>query len=404
MDLQKLRGEIDAIDTQMTDLFVRRMGLCAEVARYKKENGMAVVHQGREREILSRISALAGDELDSYARILFSTLFDLSRSYQSMLITEASPVEGKIDEALRSTPQMLPKKAVVACQGVEGGYAQQACDKVFSFADIMYFRSWEGVFSAVQKGLCQYGILPIENSSNGSVNGVYDLMRSFDFHIVRGVKLHVNHSLLACPGADLGGIKEIFSHEQAIGQCSEFLKTLPGVQITVCENTAMAAKLVAESGRTDAAAISSPACAAMYGLRELRQGVHPDCQEPGDLPRRGSSEPDVQGGPHPRLPDPCAGPVFGFGPQHDQAGVPSHLRRGLPLHVLHGLRGQHLRSQCAQAALRAGAGAGAVCVFGGVSGGVRFELGVRRCGVRLRRINFKSSRVSRTPLFLTPHA
>lgn len=274
MDLQKLRGEIDAIDTQMTDLFVRRMGLCAEVAQYKKENGMAVVHQGREREILSRISALAGDELDSYARILFSTLFDLSRSYQSMLITEVSPVERKIDEALRSTPQMLPKKAVVACQGVEGGYAQQACDRVFSFADIMYFRSWEGVFSAVQKGLCQYGILPIENSSNGSVNGVYDLMRSFDFHIVRGVKLHVNHSLLACPGADLGGIKEIFSHEQAIGQCSEFLKTLPGVQITVCENTAMAAKLVAESGRTDAAAISSPACAAMYGLRELCQGVH----------------------------------------------------------------------------------------------------------------------------------
>ena len=274
MDLQKLRGEIDAIDTQMTDLFVRRMGLCAEVARYKKENRMSVFHQGREREILSRISALAGDELDSYARILFSTLFDLSRSYQSMLITEASPVERKIDEALRSTPQMLPKKAVVACQGVEGGYAQQACDKVFSFADIMYFRSWEGVFSAVQKGLCQYGILPIENSSNGSVNGVYDLMRSFDFHIVRGVKLHVNHSLLACPGADLGGIKEIFSHEQAIGQCSEFLRTLPGVQITVCENTAMAAKLVAESGRTDAAAISSPACAAMYGLRELRQGVH----------------------------------------------------------------------------------------------------------------------------------
>lgn len=274
MDLQKLRGEIDTIDTQLTDLFVKRMGLCAQVARYKKDNGMAVVHQGREREILSRISAQAGDELDSYARILFTTLFDLSRSYQSMLITEESPVAKKIDQALQTTPQMLPKKAVVACQGVEGGYAQQACDKVFSFADIMYFRSWEGVFSAVQKGLCQYGILPIENSSNGSVNGVYDLMRSFDFHIVRGVKLHVNHSLLAHPGTDLKDIREIFSHEQAIGQCSEFLKTLPGVQITVCENTAMAAKLVSESGRADAAAISSPACAAMYGLKELRQGIH----------------------------------------------------------------------------------------------------------------------------------
>ena len=273
-DLQTLRGEIDAVDTQLTDLFLRRMDLCAQVAQCKRESGLAVLHQGREREILSRVSAHAGEGLDTYARVLFSTLFDLSRSYQSMLLAQDSPVGRRIDAALANTPQMLPKRAVVACQGVEGGYAQQACDTLFSFADIMYFRSWEGVFSAVQKGLCQYGVLPIENSSNGSVNGVYDLMRSFDFHIVRSVKLHVNHSLLALPGASLEGIAEIFSHEQAIGQCSEFLKTMPAARITVCENTAMAAKLVAESGRTDAAAISSPACAGIYGLHELRQGVH----------------------------------------------------------------------------------------------------------------------------------
>lgn len=274
MNLESLRKDLDIIDTQITELFVKRMGLCGEIAKWKKENHIAVTNQGREREILSRISAQAGDEMDSYARILFSTLFDLSRSYQSMIITEESAVAKEIETALENTPKMLPKKAVVACQGVEGGYAQQACDKVFSFADIMYFRNWEGVFSAVQKGLCQYGILPIENSSNGSVNGVYDLMRSFDFHIVRSVKLHVNHSLLAKPGATLGGITEIFSHEQAIGQCSEFLKTMPGASITVCENTAMAAKLVAESGRMDVAAISSPACAAIYGLEELKSGVH----------------------------------------------------------------------------------------------------------------------------------
>lgn len=274
MNLESLRKDLDIIDTQITELFVKRMGLCGEIAKWKKENHIAVTNQGREREILSRISAQAGDEMDSYARILFSTLFDLSRSYQSMIITEESAVAKEIETALENTPKMLPKKAVVACQGVEGGYAQQACDKVFSFADIMYFRNWEGVFSAVQKGLCQYGILPIENSSNGSVNGVYDLMRSFDFHIVRSVKLHVNHSLLAKPGATLGGITEIFSHEQAIGQCSEFLKTVPTAAITVCENTAMAAKLVAESGRMDVAAISSPACAAIYGLEELKSGVH----------------------------------------------------------------------------------------------------------------------------------
>lgn len=274
MDLESLRKDLDVIDTQITELFVKRMGLCGEIAKWKKENHIAVSNQGREREILSRISAQAGDELDSYARILFSTLFDLSRSYQSMIITEEAEIAKKIETALKNTPDMLPKKAVVACQGVEGGYAQQACDKVFSFADIMYFRTWEGVFSAVQKGLCQYGILPIENSSNGSVNGVYDLMQSFDFNIVRSVKLHVNHSLLAKPGATLGGITEIFSHEQAIGQCGEFLKTMPGASVTVCENTAMAAKLVSESGRMDAAAISSPACAAIYGLEELKAGIH----------------------------------------------------------------------------------------------------------------------------------
>ena len=274
MDLEALRKEIDGIDTQLTDLFVRRMRLCAQVGQYKKEHNLAVLNQGREREILSRVSAQAGEELDGYARIFFSNLFDLSRTYQGMLMTDGSRVAREIADSLANTPKLFPKKAVVACQGMEGGYTQQACDKVFSFADIMYFRRWDGVFSAVQKGLCQYGILPIENSSHGSVNGVYDLMRSYDFHIVRGTKLHISHSLLARPGASLAGIREVVSHEQAIGQCSEFLKTLPEAKITICENTAVAAKLVAESGRDDIAAISSDICAGIYGLQILRNKVH----------------------------------------------------------------------------------------------------------------------------------
>lgn len=274
MDLEGLRKEIDDIDTSMTELFIRRMKLSGDVARFKREHNLPVLNIGREREILSRVSELAGEDLDSYTRILFATLFDLSRTYQEMLITEESKVAKEIASALESTPKMFPKKAVVACQGVEGGYTQQACDKVFSFADIMYFRTWEGVFSAVQKGMCQYGILPIENSSHGSVNGVYDLMRNYDFHIVRGVKLHISHSLLVNPGTKLGEITEIFSHEQAIGQCSEFLNTLPGVSITVCENTAVAAKMVAESGRMDVAAISSDLCAGIYGLEVLKKAIH----------------------------------------------------------------------------------------------------------------------------------
>ena len=273
MELEQLRKKLDSVDTQMTDLFLKRMDLCRQVAEYKKAHGMAIVNQGREREILQRISAQAGDERAGYARIHFATAFDVRRTYQGQLMAPQSAVAQDIQHALETTPQLFPKKAVVACQGVEGSYAQQACDKAFAFADIMYFRTWEGVFSAVQKGMCQYGVLPIENSSHGSVNGVYDLMRSFDFHIVRSVKLHVSHSLMAKPGAVLGKITEIFSHEQAIGQCGEFLKTMPGVKVTVCENTAMAAKMVAESERDDVAAISSPVCAGIYGLSELKHGI-----------------------------------------------------------------------------------------------------------------------------------
>jgi len=274
MDLTMLRREIDEIDSQLTELFVKRMRICGDVARYKKDNGLPVLHPGREREVLARVSELAGEELDSYARILFSTIMDLSRSYQGQLLTEGSRVNDAIEAALASSPKALPKKAVVACQGVEGGYAQQACDRAFSFANIVFFRSWEGVFSAVQEGLCEYGVLPIENSSNGSVGGVYDLMRKYDFHIVRGIKLHINHSLLTKKGTALKDVKEIFSHEQAIGQCSAFLKELGNVKVTVCENTAMAAKMVAESGRSDVAAISSSACAGIYGLSELKNNIH----------------------------------------------------------------------------------------------------------------------------------
>ena len=137
----------------------------------------------------------------------------------------------------------------------------------------MYFNSFEGVFNAVEKGLCQYGILPIENSSYGSVGTVYDLMQNYNFHIVRSIRLRISQNLMAKAGTKMSDIREIVSHEQAIGQCSAFLKTLKDVKITVCENTAMAAQMVSQSGRDDIAAISSPACAGLYGLRVLKSDI-----------------------------------------------------------------------------------------------------------------------------------
>ena len=162
---------------------------------------------------------------------------------------------------------------MVACQGVEGAYSQIACEKIFKSPFIMYFKNFDSVFSAIEQGLCQYGILPIENSTAGSVKKVYDLMIKHSFSIVRTFRLKIDHNLLALPGADLSTIKTIYSHEQALNQCSEFLGNLKGVNIVPVENTAVAAEMVSKSGRTDVAALSSRSCAELYGLNCLASSV-----------------------------------------------------------------------------------------------------------------------------------
>lgn len=273
MDLQEARNSISRIDEELTSLFVKRMELSKEIAAYKKDNHMAVFDRSREREVVNHVCDLAGKDFESYIRVLYGTLLDVSRSYQRQLIGASSSLKERVQEAIRNTDPVFPSRAIVACQGVEGAYSQNACDKLFSLPNIMYFNSFSGVFQAVESGLCRYGILPIENSTAGSVNEVYDLMKKHNFYIVRSIKLRIDHNLLAKKGTKLSDIKEIYSHQQALDQCSEFLKGLKGVKITVCENTAVAAKFVAESDRNDVAAISSKNCAELYSLSVLSNTV-----------------------------------------------------------------------------------------------------------------------------------
>ena len=268
-----MRHDIDNIDAQITDLFKQRMETSLEIAKYKKENAVPVLSDSREKEIMHKISEQIGEPFDGYARLLFNTIFDASRSCQNNYLARKSDLADRIEAALQQTPKLFPKKAVVACQGVAGSYSQAACERLFEVPSIMFFNSFEGVFNAVEKGLCQYGILPIENSSYGSVGAVYDLMQNYNFHIVRGIRQRISHNLMAKAGTKLSDVKEIFSHEQAIGQCGEFLKTLKDVKVTVCENTALAAKMVAESGRNDVAAISSKECLDLYGLELLKKHI-----------------------------------------------------------------------------------------------------------------------------------
>ncbi len=273
MDLSELRERIDEIDAELVKLYTERMSIAADVAAYKKERGLPSLDVARERQKLAKIREMAGDTFGQSATVLYSTIFDLSRSYQDSLLLGRSPLADRIETALETTPRLFPQAALVACQGVEGAYSQIAAEKLFQQPNIMYFTSFQSVFSAIDNGLCTYGVLPLENSTAGSVTQIYDLMMQYNFSIVRSVRLKVDHNLLAKKGTKLTDIKEVFSHQQAISQSTEFLKSLPGVKVTVCENTAVAAKMVAESDRTDVAALSSRSCAELYGLATLASGV-----------------------------------------------------------------------------------------------------------------------------------
>ena len=271
MDIKDLRNEIDSIDRQLVKLFTDRMSVAEKVADYKRERGLPVLDAERERQLLNKVSDLAGEEFETYARVLFSTIMDLSKSYQNKKLFKASALVEEINTAVKNTPSVFPERASVCCQGVEGAYSQKAADKIFTLPNITYVNTFENVFTAVESGMCRYGIVPLENSTAGSVNQTYDLLAKHDFYIVRSLRLQVNHVLLSKRGTKLLDIKEVFSHEQAISQCSEYLRNLKGVKVTVVANTAIASQMVANSDRDDVAAISSEECAKQYGLEIIEK-------------------------------------------------------------------------------------------------------------------------------------
>ena len=268
-DLSVYREKIDGIDKELVRLFAERMEVAEAIGSYKREMGLPVLDAARERAKLAEVADMAPEEMREYTKVLYSLLFELSRSHQQTLQTGERQLYKQVKDAIENTPDLFPEDAVVACQGTEGAYSTTAAEKLFRTPRIVYCKTIEAVLNAVETGLCRYGLLPVENSTAGIVQGVYKLLENHKFYIVRAVRVKVDHNLLARKGAKLENIKEVISHEQAIGQCSALLDAM-GVKITYCENTAVAAKIVAESGRDDLAALSSSACGALYGLDNLK--------------------------------------------------------------------------------------------------------------------------------------
>ncbi len=227
---------MDACNKQILEAFEHRMDIASRIGDVKRSLGLRVTDPRRERQILSAIADQASPEFKSYATVLFSLLMEVSSAYQEHRMRPTSPLRERIEQALETTPKLFPQFASVACQGVDGAYSQLAAEKIFKRPNITFYRNFEGVFQAVESGTCEYGVLPIENSSAGTVNAVYDLMMQHNFRIVRSVRLKIDHCLLAKPGTKLSDIKEIYSHEQAISQCGRFLQSLPGQKIIMKGN------------------------------------------------------------------------------------------------------------------------------------------------------------------------
>ena len=258
IDINALKEQKAQIDREINELFQKRLqlGLLQAPSEHKETHGK-----------------LTKEDYEDYGAVLLETLNSLEETLRNKCGGQRTGLYEQILKATEKTSADFPLTATVACQGVRGAYSQLAAEKLFTQPQIVHYKSFEDVFVAVQKGECRYGVLPIENSTAGSVTKVYDLMRKYQFFIVRAVKLKVEHNLLAQKGVKIEEIKEVLSHEQALQQCHDFLKNLGEIKITECANTALAAQIVAESSRRDMAALSSKECAQNYNLDILKESV-----------------------------------------------------------------------------------------------------------------------------------
>ena len=252
---------IDAIDDEIARLFRERMSLAASKS-----------DPARERATIARATEGCDAGAESALRLLFTTLFGIAKARRRAVLNGVSPLVDGIRAAAASAAP-FPTRAIVACQGADGSYAQQAVSSLFRVPTILFFTDFEKVFEAVEKGVCPYGVLPIENSAAGSVPQVYDLMVKHRFHIVRSARVKVDHVLLGRRGATLEGIREVASHPHALAQCAAFLKAHAGLKAVPAPNTAVAAKELAAEGPGSRAVIASRACAELYGLDVVAEGV-----------------------------------------------------------------------------------------------------------------------------------
>lgn len=258
-NLEYYRGEIDKIDTQLISLMEKRMDVAKCIGTIKLNEGLRVLDEAREKKVLaSRMDKVENPEYESVIEEFFVNVMALSRSVQQKLI------------ASHQMRDRLSGKC--AYQGVDGGYGSMAAEKIFG-ESIYNVKTFENVFEEVCDGKCEYGVIPLENSTTGSINDVVDLLSKYPVYIVGETIIKVEHNLLAVKGARVEDIKEVYSHEQGFFQCRDYLKDKSWI-LTSTVNTAVGAKKVSEGKDATKAAIASSRAARLYDLEILEEGIN----------------------------------------------------------------------------------------------------------------------------------
>lgn len=270
MDLLDLRKQIDDIDEQLIPLLIKRMGISKQVAEYKVQRGLPVLNEQREKEILDDVHKKCGEQGDTIATVFAATM-DASRALQHKIIGGGRELRSMVENAVIDEA-LSESREPVACAGVEGSYAEKTANRLFPKANVRHYKLFEDVFEAVNKGETLFGIIPVENSTAGSVHEAYDLIMKYKFFVVGAYSLKVNHCLCANADAKYEEIEEVYSHPQALSQCSKFLKDFDftGINFT---NTAAAAKFVKNSGKNNIGAICSEDAAKKYGLKIIKSNI-----------------------------------------------------------------------------------------------------------------------------------
>lgn len=263
-DLSEIRADIDSIDNQLIELFKRRMDCAKEVGYYKKANNIPVLNEKRENEILDEVEKRGG-EYGAHARLLYSNIMELSRALQHNIVCSGESLRNEILNA----DNTIDKEGIkVAYQGIKGANSHEATLKLFPNGNAVPYKSFEDVFEAVDKGEVKFGVLPVENSTAGSVSTVYDLILKHRFYIVGALDLPIDYCLGGLKQSDFSDIEIVWSHPQALSQCASYIAH-NDFKSTPCANTAIAARDVAEEKRLNVAAICPYKAAEEYGLKIL---------------------------------------------------------------------------------------------------------------------------------------